>query len=241
MINKSYDKYISFDVYEYDFESCFSNFLKNIKYKDHIHDIEEKQKRNIQIGLSQKENKLLFNYLNNNSQNLLDGYLSLNNINDNNIIWTQRDGFITDTKLNNIHLFQNLKYRKFIHSSIITMDKKSLMLISDKVYVKNITNKTHDLSFYDLFKNLNFTNKHDLVNCLNKIKHDFFHIDKIGWFAIERDGKFIIPLKTGEYLNINKSSLRMIDIEDVDKKIIWDGLVYPFIQTLLVFVNGKIK
>lgn len=234
LINKNVD-YILSNLYEYDFSACYYNILKNIGYDISNIEKNDKIKRNIQIGLLQKNNPRLSNELLNKTNNIIDHYLIENNINENEVIWRQKDGIITTKKLNKLNISMELEYRRTIMKLISSMDRNKVLLLynMNEVDVKGVSNKPLDISFYKLFLNLNFCSKSQLFQGLENIRQNIHKSNNILWFSRESENGIKIPLKQG-LINISKSALLSIDINDVDKTFLWEYYIWPFAQSLLL-------
>ena len=74
------DNFVLTNLFQYDFSACGYNILKNSGFD--ISNIEyfDKKKRNIQIGLLQRDNPSLAGFLASSIENLIDFYLKENNI-----------------------------------------------------------------------------------------------------------------------------------------------------------------
>ena len=67
-------------LFSYDFSACAYNILKSIGWDLSNIDFDDKKKRNIQIGLLQKDNPRLAKFLLNSINNLVNHYFIINDI-----------------------------------------------------------------------------------------------------------------------------------------------------------------
>ena len=146
------------NLYFYDFKSCFPNLLKNINYEFEGIDLDNKLERNIHIGTIQKDNEELQSYLNNTTELLLQHYLDINDISEDEIIISQRDGFIIKNQLKITDDFMKLDLREMIDVLIITPDRKKFIYFNDKeVIIKGVSHMYDKLyTAYNLFKRFCF-------------------------------------------------------------------------------------
>ena len=205
------------NLYLYDFSKCYPRLLENINWDFQNVDLENKKERNIHIGTLQKNKQYMYSFLSDSVDNLINYYLEANNIKEDEIIISQKDGFILKKLINNTSDFMELDFRGCIDGLIITPDrKKYLYWISEDVSVKGISNiydKLYDV--YNLFKKLMFYNKKTLFGQLNFIKKTIFEKTDKKFFIIEIDNKKLIQTNHGtvEIRNEKDFSLKNIDKE----------------------------
>lgn len=231
---------IQSNLYEYDFMACSYNILKNLGYDVSKIPFENKLQRNISIGWLIKENPNLNTYIKNNTKNLLELYIEENNLKPDEIIWRQKDGFITNRLLENNNITIELTLRNCISHLISSMNRDKVLIIYDdnKIDIKGVRNKPIDLSFFELFLSIDFSNKKKLLERCEIIRQKFLKSENVNWFVREdSEGKLTIPLKGDVLFQVNKSMLKLINTDDIDKNIIYETYVYPFFQTLLICYN----
>jgi hypothetical protein len=229
------------DLFEYDFSSCVYTILKNTGYNVSNIDKDDKLKRNIQIGLLQKKNKKLSKYLNDNIKNLINFYLEINNIKDEELILRQKDGIITTKKLTKLNETMPLDFRGIISKLIFTVNRKQWMLIygENNVVIKGIKNKPEDISFYNMFSNLDFTNKNKCIKQLESIRNAIYKSDNIKWFGkFVEDNQLLIPIKNIGLMKFRPSVFSMIDTDEIDKSIIWEDFIWPFCRSIIIHMEG---
>ena len=141
------------DLYGYDIVSCYPQILGKQFYDFGEIDLDNKAERNIFIGTQQRGNENLSQFLIKSAENLVNYYLQENNFTDDEIIATQRDGFIVKRLLDNDDEFIDMKLREFIDFLIISTDRQKFLYLEDgKIIVKGMPYYYDDLQiFYQMF------------------------------------------------------------------------------------------
>lgn len=233
--------YIISSLFSYDFSSCAYNILKSIGWDLSAIDYDNKEKRNIQIGLLQRDNPHLVKFILNSINNLVDHYFSINNIKVEDVIVRARDGFILTKELAIVDDTMPIELRNTISKMIISYDRTKYLALhtSGDVEVKGIRNKTLDSSFYLMFRNLNFSTKKSLLTGLEHMRQTILKSDRIKWFVREDDpGVYLVPILGSGLLKLNKSSLFLVDSEEIDKQFLWDEYVWPFARSVLIHCHA---
>jgi hypothetical protein len=240
MLNKKIDL-VEFNLYEYDFEACFYNIIKNLN-SDLIKNInyENKDIRNKQIGLLQKKHPDLAELLIKTTDGLLSFYIKKNNLNENDIVWKQRDGFISKKKLEDTSSSMPIKFKGYIPILISDIKKQRCLIIyeNNTVITKGVKNKLQDMSFFQMFSGLNYYNSLSVLNGIEMIRYKIFKSDNVHWFSREVDGFLYIPIKNNGVMKFNNSSINNFNINNIDRKITWNNYVWPFAQSLLDYYGS---
>lgn len=234
--------YIIPHLFSYDFRSCSYNILKSIGWDLSGIDYNNKEKRNIQIGLLQRENPFLTRFILNSINNLIDHYMTINNVNSKDIIVRARDGFISKVRLTVIDDTMPIELRNTISKIIISYDRSKYLALhtNGNVEVKGIRNKVLDLSFYKMFRNLNFSTKKGLLIGLERMRQTVLKSTNILWFVREDEpGSYMIPIIGTGLLKLNKSSLHLVDCDEVDKNFVWDEYMWPFARSILIHCHAN--
>jgi hypothetical protein len=233
MINKSCNLVLQ-DLYLYDFKSAYPRILDGIDWDFQDVDLANKYDRNIAIGLAQRNNENLSSFLMNTVGSLLQFYLAENNVNEKDIIVTQRDGFILNTFLSNTDEFLELDFREHIQLMVITPDRKKYLTISDQgVTVKGLQNKYDALdSVYELFSKLNLYSKKVLFKQLNRIKDRVIHGEDKKFYMVEVGDRKAVLTKTHGTLVVADD--RMFNLKDIDTQKYYDHYFKEFLEAIFL-------
>jgi len=240
LISKTSNLVLS-SLYSYDFSKCSYSILESIGWDLGNINKEDKNLRNIQIGLMQKD-PTLSRFILSQTNRLVDNYLTINSIGEEDIIIRARDGFISKKILKNTKQTMEIDLRGIISKMIITPERDKYLAIYNNgcVEIKGIKDKTMDLTFYNLLKNLNFSTKKGLLLGLENIRKVILSSDNILWFSrLDEKGMLNVPIIGEGILKINKSSVSLIDPDEVDKSFIWDEYLWPFARSILIHCHSK--
>lgn len=217
-------------LYFYDFKSCYPNLLKNIGYKFES-DLNDKLKRNIEIGKLQRENKEVYDYLSSSVDSLISHYIEENNVQEKNIILIQKDGFILKEEIKNTDDFMKLDLRNVLDTMIITPDRKKYMWWDEtNIDVKGVVNFYKALlEVYNLFKKMTFCNKKMLFKQMEYIKNYILNEAKKEFFLIDKDGVKIIQTHKGP---IKVGSIDVFSINNINKKKYFDHYFKEFLDSV---------
>jgi hypothetical protein len=233
MINKSCSLVLQ-DLYLYDFKSAYPRILDSIGWDFKDIDLDDKKARNISIGLAQQGNENLSSFLMNTVGNLLQFYLSENEVSEENVIVTQRDGFIINSYLRNTAEFLELDLREHIHLLIITPDRKKYLTVSDQgVTVKGMQNNYDSLlEGYKLFGDLNFYNKSVLFKQLDRLKQKILTGQSKRFYMVQVGEKMAVITKNHGTLVVANDTV--FNLEDVDTQKYYDHYFKEFTQSIFL-------
>jgi hypothetical protein len=224
------------NLFFYDFQSCYYTILENIGWSLEGIEKNDKTKRNIQLGILQKNNPQLSKFLIESSESLVEHYIKINNLKEKEVILKQRDGLISSRKLDNIDQTMPISLRSIILRMIITLNRNQYLAIhsTGEVEVKGISNKPEDVGFYQLFKNLDFTNKKQLFHGLEKIRQTVLNSKNIMWFTEEKEDMYLVRIIGEGIVKINRSSIKFIGTDDIDKNYTWINFIWPFAESCII-------
>lgn len=221
-------------LYSYDIVSAYPTILQKQYYDFNDIDLDNKKDRNIFIGTRQKDNENLSSFLIKSAESLISYYLIENNVSEDEIIITQRDGFIITKLLDFDDDFIDMKYRGFIDFLIISDDrKKYLYLMDDEIVVKGMPFYYDSLHiFYDLFKNLNFYDKSILFSQLENIKKNVLNSQNKKAFLIPKNEQLYNVITYKKIIEIKDPDY--ISIEDIDRKRYFEHYINCFLKSIFL-------
>ena len=234
-LNKT-SPFILHDLYFYDIKSCYYQLSQTINFEmSEVVDINNKQERNIALGKEQIDNPDLQKFFQETTEGIVDYYLYMNGILEDEIVLRQRDGFIITKMLSDNSSIMKLDFREFINFMIISLDRKKYMTISsDGVTIKGMPNQYPGIhKVYDKFKNLNFYNKKVLFKQLKKLKEWFLEEQDLSLFSIDKADKKIIITKKFGLLEI-KPGIK-IDTNSVDRHKYYELYLKDFIDPIFLY------
>lgn len=222
------------DLYSYDVKSCYPTILSKQFYNFEDVDLDNKQERSEFIGKQQINNESMSSFLMQSADSLVKFYLSENNVSDDDIIVSQRDGFILSRTIENNNEYITMELRDIIELMIISSDrKKYLTSIYGTITVKGMPH-VYDaiMQVYNMFANLNLYNKKILFQQLESIKNSILNSEDINLFSIPREEN-IFAIVTYDGV-IETKDREMISILKVDKMKYYDNYVKPFIDSIFL-------
>ena len=168
-----------------------------------------------------------------NVKKIIKTHLKKNNISGQDLIVLQNDGLILKKKITENKF---IKYRYSILRFISTVERNKFLIIKDdnEVVVKGIQDKPVDISFYDLFRNIDFSGPKSIIEGIENLRSVIYRSKKIDWFSRKDEQEmYMIPTKQG-IIRLNSSSLDLIDPEDIDKSQMWENYIWPFCRSILL-------
>jgi len=220
------------DLYSYDVVSAYPNILKGQHFDFKDINLENKTERNIFIGKSQIGNENLSSFLQESVDNLVKFYLQENQIPEEDIIITQKDGFIIKRMLENDNEFINMALREFIDVLILSPSRdKFIYLVEDKIIIKGVSHLYDEMEkFLQRFKNLNFYDKSILFEQMDEIKNSLFNSDNKSLFLIPIDDqKYIISTYKGD---IQIKDPDLVSVNEINKQKYFDHFVKEFLESI---------
>lgn len=225
---------IQHDLYSYDIVSAYPTILGKQFYNFDGVDLDNKTERSMFIGNKQKNNSGLSQFLIKSANSLVTFYLNENNVLDDEIISTQRDGFILTRLLDNDDQFIDMKLREIIDFLIISIDRENFIYFADgEIHIKGVPYYYDGLKiFYNMFSNLNFYNKNILFEQMENIKHAIFNIDDVTPFLIPKDeNSFIVITYKG---NIEVKDPDFISTKSIDRSKYFNHFFSGFLKSLFI-------
>lgn len=243
MLNKKC-KLVLRDLFYYDVVSAFPTILQQQHYNFDGIDLSNKEERNIFIGKQQRDNKNLSSFLNNSVSSIVDYYLTVNEVDEDEIIFRQKDGFILTRKLLVNNQFIEMKLRKIITMMIISPDRSKMIYFDDlgDLEVKGVRYYYPRLNdIYSMIYSINFYDKKMMFQQLQYLKNRVIYNDDIMFYGIKKDEKtYIFVTKTG---TITVHDIDFVDPDTIDRQKYFDFYFKPFIDSIYLEVvkNDKYR
>ena len=231
-------------MFYYDVVSAFPTILQQQHYNFDGIDLSNKEERNIFIGKQQRDNKNLSSFLNNSVSSIVDYYLTVNEVDEDEIIFRQKDGFILTRKLLVNNQFIEMKLRKIITMMIISPDRSKMIYFDDlgDLEVKGVRYYYPRLNdIYSMIYSINFYDKKMMFQQLQYLKNRVIYNDDIMFYGIKKDEKtYIFVTKTG---TITVHDIDFVDPDTIDRQKYFDFYFKPFIDSIYLEVvkNDKYR
>ena len=227
-------------IYSYDISACHYNILKNNGFDISHLDKDDKTKRNIQIGQMMRGNPDLTKFLRETTESIISEYIAQNDLSDDEIVIRQYDGFLSTRMLNvteigAMPLDKRDKFTIFISS------------IDRRMYIaKNSFGETtvKGVPFmYDQMKNIyaslcattDASDKNIIFKRLQYFKDQFLLSNNTLLFGIPtgKENRFNVFLKKYGELEVSGSTLKIMDLEDIDRIKYFEFYIEPFTKSIV--------
>ena len=231
-------KLVMKDLYLFDIEACHYNIIKQLGMDISELDENDKTGRNIAIGKMMRKNPRLTSVLRNTTSSIIDEYIRVNNIQDDEIVIRQYDGLILTRALEETNVGQlPLNRRKFFEVFIASIDR-SKYIASDnsfKIHIKGIPFRyLHMDMIYEKICRLNFGKKGAVFRGLQNIKDNFLNSNDSKLFGVPlKNGKFNIFLTRYGEMQVSAQTLKIMDTDDIDKQRYFDFYIVPFTKSIV--------
>ena len=226
------------DIYIYDIEACHYTILKNRGFDLSGIDQEDKLKRNILIGQMMRENPRITSLLRTTTDSIINDYVNINNIKENEIIIRQYDGLIltrklTTTNIGHVPLECREKLEVFISS--ITRASYIASNSDNNIKIKGVSFRYSEIdNIYKKLCSVVTKNKNSMFKSLQKIKDEFYTSENSYLFAIPtKNGKYNIFLKGYGDLEVSQSTVKIMDTDDVDRVRYFKFYIEPFTKSIV--------
>jgi hypothetical protein len=226
------------DIYLYDIVSCHYSILEKAGFDVSFLEKNNKKKRNIQIGLLMKDNPRYTSLLRNTTNSIIDEYISINKLKDEEIVTRQYDGIIVTRPLYETKLTIPLALQSNIMIFISSLTRNSYISYDGKITsIKGVPNKYKviDSLYHQFLTTTNFVNKSSVFKQLQKLKDLFLESTNTNLFCIPiNDNSFVVYLKEFGDIKISKQTSKMLDIDDIDKEWYFNFYIKPFAQSIVL-------
>lgn len=225
------------DVHVYDIEACHYTILNNLGFDLTGVDPEDKIGRNIHFGKMMRDNPKITHLLRNTTESIISDYISKNKIQDNEIVIRQYDGLLltrmlTNTNIGHIPLERRNTFQIFISS----IDRTKYIAYDNnfEVTIKGVANRYElmDQMYLKLCKIVMMGNKDSIFSNLQKIKDTILNSKDANLFGVPtKDDKVIIFLNGYGELEVSKSTLKIMDTNDIDRERYFKYYIEPFTKS----------
>ena len=231
------------DIHVYDIEACHYTILNNLGFDLRDIDPNDKLGRNIKIGQMMRDNPRLTWLLRTTTESIINDYIVKNNIQENEIVIRQYDGIIVTRQLGCTNIGHiPLERRRTFNTFLSSIDRRKFIAKDNNLEysIKGISHRYHKIDkIYKDLCNIATIEKGPMLTRLQKIRDLFFNSEDTELFGIPtKNDKFIIFLKGYGELEISKSTLRIMDTEDVDRERYFKFFIEPFSKSI-VFENVR--
>jgi len=236
-INKNL-KLILRDVHVYDIESCHYTIMNNMGFDLTGIDPTDKLGRNIKIGQMMRDNPKITSLLRNTTESIINDYINANNIQEDEIIIRQYDGIILTRTIPNTNIGHiPLERRKTFQIFITSIDRRKYIALDNnlEVSIKGIPYRYEAMdNIYKELCRLVDVNKSSMFSRLQRIRDKIFESDDTSLFGVPtKNGKYIIFLKGYGEIQITKSTLRIMDTDDIDRERYFKFYIEPFTKSIV--------
>jgi hypothetical protein len=200
---------------------------------------DNKLERNIQIGKLMSKNPRLTSALRGHTKSIIDQYINVNKLTENEILIRQYDGIITTRTLRTTDLRGiQLNIRKRFLIFIVSVDRTKYISIDSngEVSIKGIPHRYDEMDeIYKRICKINYLNKESIFRNLQLIKDYIMTTKDVKLFSIPtKDNKFNIFLKEYGQVEISKATIKIMDSDDIDREKYFDFYIAPFTKSIVI-------
>jgi hypothetical protein len=226
------------DVYVYDIEACHYNILKQKGFDVSNINSQDKIKRNILIGKLMRDNPRITSLLRTTTESIINDYINTNNIKSDDIIIRQYDGLILAKKIHTTNIGHiPLECREIFTIFISSITRTSYIALDSKSDIKIKGVPFRYKAIDDVYKkicNVLDVNKNSMFIRLQKIKDDFYNSQDSELFGIpDKNGNYNIFLKGYGELKVSRSTLKIMDTDDIDRSRYFKFYIEPFTKSIV--------
>jgi len=239
-LNKSVPYIVSQEIIEYDIKSAGFNLIKKFKLLSeskikHLESL-DKKKRQIMIGLYEKNDKDLKKSLNNAFVEARRIFFESNNLVDEDILSIKKDAIITTRRCDKL-VFDNIEFvEKHIYTSYYYINKFEFYLSTDSIDVKGINDdklklhKDYMLDFlFKIFKMMETTSRDIVIKNIKEFSYYYKTRQlEIGYYReLNKDSLFKLNI------SLMKTMVGVIDTDDITDI----DINYNFIHYIIPIIN----
>ena len=226
------------NVYSYDISSCHYRLMEKMGFDISDIDQENKEKRNIQIGKRIKDSPILGEILRETTNNLISEYLTRNDIKEEEVVIRLYDGFICTKKLKETTKYIQIDLRSIYQYMVTSVDRLRYIALdtNNNAVIKGLANRYPEMDkVLEELLRINFNSKNQIFKSLQDIKNKILSSDNEKLFCIPvTEDKYSVFFKGYGQLIIGKSSIRMLDTDEIDKEKYFNLYVRPFTESIVL-------
>ncbi len=236
-INKTCSLFLK-DVYLYDLSSCHYSIMDQLGFDMSEIDKDDKLKRNTQIGLLMKENPRLTSTLRTTTISIVNEYIRINDIKEDELILNAYDGIITTRRLTvSTDKYLPFDLQKYYEFMLISFDRqKYLAKTYDKIDIKGVPHRYPAMDdMLERLLKLNFANKTSLFVNLQKIKDEVLEGDDVDLYCIPISKKeYSVFFKGYGEIQIKKNMVKILDPIDIDREKYFELYLRNFCESIVL-------
>ena len=234
-INKSCKLVLS-DVYSYDISQCHYAILESFGIDLSGIERDDKLKRNTQIGLMMRDNPRISTMLRSTTNSIIDEYLIRNDIGESELIVRAYDGFLTTKLLHHTDNYIPIELRDNYDFFIISLNRKMYLGGGKRISIKGVPHRYEEMDkLLNRIASIDFSSKETIFKILEKIKNELLISSNQRLYCIPlSNGKFNIFLKGYGETEISKSMIKILDADDIDRKIYFDLYLRSFCESIVL-------
>lgn len=226
------------DIYLYDIEACHYTILERLGFDLSNIDKSNKEKRNIQIGKLMSQNPRLTDILRKTTNSIVDENISRNNVTEDELILRQYDGIII-TRILQETIDQSipLDLRSHFEIFIISTNRNKYIAFDGiKTTIKGVPHRYEKIDkLYRRIAKINFNVRSSIFENLQEIKDEILTSNDPELYCVPvSDDKYSVFLKGYEEVEITKQTVKMMDVNDVDRRKYFDFYLRPFTESITV-------
>jgi hypothetical protein len=184
-----------------------------------------------------RENPRITSLLRSTTKSIINDYINKNNIEDDDIVIRQYDGLLLTRILQNTNIGHiPLERRKTFQVFISSIDRTKYIALDNnfEVSIKGVAYKYEAIDkIYERLCKLIGLNKNSLFTNLQKIKDEMLNSKNTELFGIPNKNKgFTIFLRGYGELEVSKSTLKIMETNDIDKERYFKYYIEPFTKSI---------
>jgi len=225
------------DLFLYDVSSCHYNILKGLGVDLSGLDPNNKEQRNIRIGLLMRDNPNLTSMLRTITESTINEYLTRNNIDESSVILRQYDGIIVSKPMVGTDEFLPLELRGIIQTFLSSFNRDKFLALyqNSEISIKGVPQRYEmiDEIFAKILK-INFLSKWAVFESLQKIREEVFTSkNSLLYYVPEDDKEGSVMLKGYGPTRISKTMARVMDAGDIDRDHYWKFYFEGFAKSIV--------